>query len=243
MPSDKTGTQNPIFCAIDTPSLIIARDLVLNISPYIGGLKIGLEFFCANGPSGVQDLIKESELPVFLDLKFHDIPNTVMAAINSVSSIEPFIINVHASGGQKMMEAARDEATSSALALGCIRPLVFGVTILTSISAGELDEIGIFGPPNDVVLQLASLAREAGLDGVVCSPHEVSSIKEACGSDFKVITPGVRPLWSQKNDQKRVMTPALALAAGADYLVIGRPITASEDPRLAAEKLAAEIGL
>ena len=243
MPSDIKSTRNPIFCAIDTPSLVVARDLLAGIKPYIGGLKVGLEFFCANGIAGVQELNKNSDLPLFLDLKFYDIPNTVAATVNVISAISPSIINVHASGGRRMMESAREAASKSAQAMGGTRPLVFGVTVLTSISSDELDEIGVFGSSQDMVLQLASLAKTAGLDGVVCSPHEVRQIKEACGTDFKIITPGVRPLWAQKDDQKRVMTPSLALAEGADYLVVGRPITGADNPILAAQKIAREIDL
>jgi orotidine-5'-phosphate decarboxylase len=178
---------------------------------------------------------------VFLDLKYHDIPNTVAGAVRSVAPLEPLILNVHASGGKEMMRAARDATAESADKLNLRRPKVIAVTVLTSLDDVDLRRVGQAIPAGDQVLRLAELARESDLDGVVCSPREIAPLRARLGNDFLLVTPGIRPDWATASDQKRVMTPAEAARAGADYLVIGRPITADQDPAGAAGRIAAEI--
>ena len=228
--------QNPIFCAVDTADVNRATSWATRIGSHVGGIKLGLQFFSAHGPMGIKQVVKDSDCPVFLDLKFHDIPNTVAGAVRAVTATKPFMLNVHAGGGRAMMEAAVKAAAEAAHEYGVGRPLVIGVTVLTSLGNEDLDDLGI-SSANDQALRLSILAKEAGLDGVVCSPHEASRIRSECGPNFKLVTPGVRPDWAEKNDQKRIMTPEQALAEGADYLVIGRPITASRDPAAAARRI------
>jgi len=239
--ADTTLDRFPVFCALDTPDLKDATGLAAKVADNIGGLKLGLEFFTANGPPGVKQVIKASGLPVFLDLKFHDIPNTVAQAVRQATKLGPAMVNVHAAGGQAMMEAAAKAAADAAYEFVVQRPLVLGVTVLTSMGDDELETVGVSGSTEDQVVRLAVMAREAGLDGVVCSPREVKRLRAECGSKFKLVTPGVRPAWSARDDQRRVTTPAEALAAGADYLVIGRPITAADDPAAAALRIADEL--
>jgi orotidine-5'-phosphate decarboxylase len=179
--------------------------------------------------------------PIFLDLKFHDIPNTVAGAVRGVADIDCFMITVHTSGGFAMMKAAADQASENAAKTGKKRPLVVGVTILTSMEQTDLDKVGYALNLQDQVLKMASLAQSAGLDGVVCSPREISAIKRICGKDFKLVVPGIRPVGSNAGDQKRVMTPKEAVDAGADYLVIGRPITGAPDPKAAAREIMATL--
>lgn len=229
---------SPVLVALDTTDLAKAKAWVDQLSPHVGGFKIGKEFFTAYGPEGVRQALNGR--PFFLDLKWHDIPNTVAGALRAALPLEPSIVNVHASGGLAMMQAAK-KAADEAAALGLPRPAVIGVTVLTSMSDSDLQQVGQQGPSPEQVLRLAKLAAAAGLDGVVASPQEIAAIRAACGKDFLIVTPGVRPLWAATNDQKRTMTPAEAIAAGADYLVIGRPITAAENPVAAAQKIAAEI--
>jgi orotidine-5'-phosphate decarboxylase len=234
--------RNPVFCAVDTADIGKATALAAKLADAVGGLKLGLEFFSAHGPKGVQQVHKASELPLFLDLKFHDIPNTVAGAVRSAASqVKPFMMTLMASGGHTMMAAAAKAATDIAHELIVPRPLLLGVTVLTSMDAGDLLEIGVAGTVSDQVRKLAELAKTAGLDGVVCSPLETEMLRRDLGPGFKLVTPGVRPTWAEANDQKRVMTPAEAVAAGADYLVVGRPITAADDPAAAAQRLALEL--
>ena len=195
------------------------------------------------GPAGVAHVVKASDLPVFLDLKFHDIPNTVAQAVRQATALKPFMLNVHAAGGSDMMKAAAEAAAEAAYEFVVPRPLVIGVTVLTSMGDEDLAEIGVSAAAEDQVLHLALMAREAGLDGVVCSPKEVERLRAECGPGFKLVTPGVRPSWAARDDQKRVMTPEDALAAGSDYLVIGRPITKADDPAAAAARIAEDIRL
>ncbi len=228
-----------ILVALDTPDLARAKALATALSSLVGGLKIGKEFFAAHGPQGVREVAGGQAL--FLDLKFHDIPNTVAGALRAAVDLEPLIVNVHASGGQAMMAAAVAAVRDAAAARGIPRPRLIGVTVLTSLDDADLDAVGQRGPAADQVLRLARLARDAGLDGVVCSPREIAGLREALGPDFLLVVPGIRPDWAAKGDQKRVTTPAEALAAGADYLVIGRPITGAEDPAAAARSIVEEL--
>ena len=234
----KAGRQ--VLVALDTTDCDLARDLAVRLHEVTGGVKLGLEFFMRNGAAGVS-AVSELGLPVFLDLKFHDIPNTVAAAIRAVAPLRPFITNVHAGGGREMMVAARNAATESAAKLGIAPPKLIAVTVLTSLNGGDLAEVGQPGDALDQVRRLATLARDCGLDGVVCSPREIAPLRGDLGPDFLLVTPGIRPDWAAAGDQKRVTTPADAIRAGADYLVIGRPITGAADPADAARRIADEI--
>jgi orotidine-5'-phosphate decarboxylase len=222
---------NPIYVGLDTPDIDHAEHLARAVAPHVGGLKLGLEFFMANGPDGVRRMGRVG-LPLFLDVKLHDIPNTVAGALKSLSVLDVAIVNVHAGGGLAMMQAAR-EACRPATRL-------IAVTVLTSLDEADLSAMGVFGNPAAQVHRLTVLAREAGLDGVVCSSHEVASLK-AEWDDGLFVVPGIRPAGADLGDQKRVMTPKDALAAGAGILVIGRPITAAPDPAAAAAAIAASL--
>ena len=211
---------SPIFVAIDTPDVHRAAAIARDIRGLAGGVKLGLEFFCANGEVGVRH-IAEGELPVFLDLKFHDIPNTVAKAVAAIAHLEPAVLTVHAAGGREMMAAAKAAAPT-----GC---KVVGVTVLTSLDQSDLQAAGVGGSPADQVRRLADLAREAGIDGIVCSGEEVAAARAAWPDGFFVV-PGVRPEGADAADQKRVVTPRQALDDGASILVIGRPITAATNP-------------
>jgi orotidine-5'-phosphate decarboxylase len=200
----------------------------------VGGVKLGKEFFTAHGPAGVAK-IAETGHPIFLDLKFHDIPNTVAGAVRAAAELGCFMLTIHASGGPDMIAAAVEAKG------GAATPKIIAVTVLTSLAASDLEKIGQQGPVQDQVLRLGQLALTSGADGVVASPHEVSALRGALGADIDLVVPGVRPEWASANDQKRVMTPAKAVEAGASFLVIGRPITQADDPADAAERIAAEI--
>jgi orotidine-5'-phosphate decarboxylase len=206
----------------------------------VGTFKLGLEAFTAHGPELVRELVSLGA-PVFLDLKLHDIPNTVGAAAAAAARTGASILNVHAAGGRAMMLAAGEKAREAAAATGLPAPKVIAVTILTSLDASALREVGFAADPGEAALRLAVLARESGLDGVVCSPEEAAAIRAACGEDFLLVVPGVRPAGSAVGDQKRVATPGGAIRSGADLLVIGRPILAAADPVRAARAIAAEI--
>ena len=236
-----TAAGSRVFCAIDTTDLETARRLATQLRGAVGGLKLGLEFFAAHGPEGVRRVIGESGLPLFLDLKVHDIPNTAAGAVRAAVGLGPAFLTVHASGGLAMMQAAAETATNEAARLGRPRPKLLGVTVLTSLTDRELHSVGQAIPVADQVARLAALAEEAGLDGVVCSPHEITLVRAKARPGFTIMVPGIRPATSVLGDQKRVMTPAQAMAAGADYLVIGRPITQEKDPAAAAKKIAAEL--
>lgn len=226
---------NPIFVALDTRSLERALEIAKAVRGKVGGLKIGLEFVNACGPEGIRAVI-ETGSPVFLDVKLHDIPNTVAGALRALLPLGPAIVNVHASGGSAMMRAAAETAAEFTP-----RPKVLGVTVLTSLGAEDLATTGVPDRPIDQVARLARLAAAAGLDGVVCSPQEIVAVREACGAEFLIVTPGVRPAGAELGDQKRVMTPKEAMEAGADLLVIGRPITGAADPGAAAAAILAEL--
>jgi orotidine-5'-phosphate decarboxylase len=233
---------NPILVALDVPTSQHAIALVDSLRETVGGFKIGKQLFTAEGPAIVRQISELGER-VFLDLKFHDIPNTVAGAVSSAVSTGAWMINVHASGGRKMMAAAAEAASATAQRLGRERPLVIGVTVLTSLDQMQLHETGVTSAVLDHVVHLAQLAKASGLDGVVASPHEISAIRQACGADFAIVTPGIRPKAPPggTDDQARTMGPAEALKAGASYLVIGRPITAAPDPRAAAQEIRAQL--
>ena len=232
---------NPILVALDVESAAKAVELANLLRGSVGGFKIGKQLFTAAGPAMVRELTSRGDR-VFLDLKFHDIPNTVAGAIQSAVTTGAWMVNVHCSGGSAMMKAAAEAATKAAAKASQQRPLVIGVTVLTSMTDHALKEIGIDTPMLDQVVRLATLAKSSGLDGVVASPQEVRAIRKACGSDFEIVTPGIRPADQQgKDDQARTMTPAEAIEAGATYLVIGRPITGAPDPKSAAEQILATL--
>lgn len=232
---------NPIICAIDTPDVEQARKLAKAVHPHVGALKLGLEFFTANGSAGVMRIASENT-PVFLDLKFHDIPNTVASAIRATAGINSFMMTVHTAGGRAMLQAAIDASMEVAEATGKTRPMIIGVTVLTSMDQADLHMTGCMDDVHEQVKRLADLAQSCRLDGVVCSPYEITMLREHCGEDFKLIVPGIRPPEQQgKDDQKRVMTPNEALERGADYLVIGRPITSAPNPAHAAAAIASAL--
>ena len=227
-----------LFVALDTPDLARAASLARALAAVGCGLKLGLEFFSAQGPEGVRAVTSAApDAPLFLDLKFHDIPNTVGAAVRSALPLKPFILNVHASGGPAMMAAAVEASREASP-----RPLVIAVTVLTSLDDVDLKSVGQSGPTENQVLRLGRLAREAKLDGIVCSAQEAETLRAALGPDFKLIVPGIRPAGSAVGDQKRVMGPKEAIRAGADFLVVGRPITEASDPVAAARAIIADIG-
>ncbi len=228
---------NKVFCALDTPSLDIALGLANRMKGTLGGMKLGLEFFGAQGPVGIRR-VAETGMPIFLDLKFHDIPNTVAQAVTSVTPLAPLMMTIHAGGGQAMMRAAAEAARETAAKAGVPRPKLLGVTVLTSLDDSDLHAAGVSGSVEDQVVRLARLAQDSGLDGVVCSPKEIVPIRRACGPDLILLVPGIRPAGAALGDQKRVMTPREAVDAGATYLVIGRPITEASDPRAAALAIA-----
>jgi len=237
-----TSPASRIFCAVDTTDIDSARRIAAQVNGAVGGIKLGLEFFIAQGPAGVRAVIGEDGPPLFLDLKLHDIPNTVASGVRAALPLKPAFMTIHTSGGGAMMRAAADAAASGGVASGGVgRPKILAVTVLTSLDAGDLESVGQAVPVADQVTRLALLARDSGVDGVVCSPAEVALLRAACGPDFILMVPGIRPVWAATNDQKRIMTPAEAVAAGADHLVIGRPITGAADPAAAARRIVAEI--
>ena len=222
---------SPIFVAIDSADLARARDIAKAVRSSAGGLKLGLEFFSANGPAGVAELA-EFGLPIFLDLKLHDIPNTVAKAVQALGPLEPAILTVHAAGGQAMLENAKAAAPA--------KTKVVAVTVLTSLDQTDLAAAGVKGSPADQVARLAELARSAGLDGIVCSGEEIGAARNAWPEGFFVV-PGVRPSDGGAADQKRVVTPRAAIDGGASILVIGRPITDADDPAAAMRAIAATL--
>ena len=222
---------NRIYVAIDTPDLDRAEALARAVAPVAGGLKLGLEFFCANGPAGVAR-IGELGLPLFLDLKLHDIPNTVAKAVEALRPLKPAVLTVHAAGGRAMLEAAKAAAPDDSK--------VVAVTVLTSLDGSDLEAAGVGGTAAEQVARLAALSRGSGLDGIVCSGAEVEAAHQAWPDGFFVV-PGVRPAGAVASDQKRVVTPRQALVGGASMLVIGRPITGADDPAAAIRTIAATL--
>lgn len=222
---------NPIFLALDTPDLAKGVALIKTVRNHIGGVKLGLEFFCAHGHHGVHE-IAHLGLPIFLDLKLHDIPNTVAAAMQAIHVLEPAIMTVHATGGRAMMEDAKAAAS--------VHTKVVAVTVLTSLDDDDLNQIGVSADPHAQVIHLTHLAKQAGVDGIVCSGHEVADAKKAWKDGFFVV-PGVRLARNSVADQKRIVTPRIARDNGASVLVIGRPITRAESPDQAARDIMATL--
>jgi len=222
-----------VIIALDTPDGQKALDWVKLLKHKVSVFKVGLELFCSQGPEIVKK-INDLGCKVFLDLKFHDIPNTVAGATKAAISTGAFMFNVHASGGREMMRKVRETIDSAGIQE---IPLALAVTVLTSLDQKDLNDINISKSPLEQVKTLAMLAKESGLDGVVASPKEIAAIREVAGQDFVIVTPGVRPSWAQAGDQKRIMTPAQALDAGASYIVVGRPVTGAPNPVEALDRL------
>ena len=228
---------SPVVVALDFPSAEPALELAARLSPQLCRLKVGKELFTRSGPQLVEQL-QDMGFEIFLDLKFHDIPNTVAGAVRAAADLGVWMVNVHASGGRRMMEAA-----ASALQGRANRPLLIAVTVLTSMTGEDLRELGYSETPTERVLRLAALTADSGLDGVVCSAMEASDLRTARGAGFALVTPGIRLAGDSADDQRRVVTPADALALGSDYLVIGRSITGAQDPLAALRQVHAELGL
>ena len=223
---------NPVYLALDVPQLEAAKALAQKVAGHVGGLKLGLEFFCAHGAHGVHEISHAANLPIFLDLKLHDIPNTVAGAMQAIHVLEPAIVTVHASGGRAMMEDAKAAASENCK--------VVAVTMLTSLDERDMARTGIEGSPHDHVMRLAELAEAAGLDGIVCSGQEVKAVHRQWKDGFLVV-PGLRPAGASAGDQKRVVTPRQARDDGASVLVIGRPISRADDPAKAAREIEATL--
>lgn len=237
--SEKLSTvESPIIVALDYADRTSAEAMADKLDPKLCRVKVGKELFTRAGPDLVTALVQRG-FDVFLDLKFHDIPNTTAAAVVAAAELGVWMVNVHASGGAKMMTAARTALNT----FGNDAPLLIAVTVLTSMDSQQLHDVGLDISPATQVLRLAKLAHDAGLDGVVCSAQETTMLRHELGRPFALVTPGIRPMGTDANDQSRIATPADALAAGSDYLVIGRPITRSNDPLCALHNIANEIGL
>ena len=229
-----------VIVALDFSHPARALALMDRLDPGECALKVGKEMFVVAGPEPVRWMV-ERGFRVFLDLKFHDIPNTAAQACAAATRLGVWMLNVHAAGGAAMLEAAREAVARTAAELGRPRPLLIAVTVLTSLADADLEAIGMAGPTAAAAQRLALLAQRAGLDGVVCSAREARELRQACGADFRLVTPGIRPAGSARDDQARIITPEAAIAAGADYLVIGRPITQADDPLAALAAINASI--
>ncbi|MCQ3829645.1 orotidine-5'-phosphate decarboxylase [Microbulbifer elongatus] len=230
------SVSSPVIVALDYDNADDALAMAAQLDPAVCRVKVGKELFTIAGPELVRKLVAQG-FQVFLDLKFHDIPNTVAAAVRAAANLGVWMVNVHASGGERMMRAAREALEP----FGAKRPLLIGVTVLTSTAEEELAPVGVGRSLNEQVVALARLTKESGLDGVVCSAREASALKTACGEDFALVTPGIRPAGAAADDQRRIVTPADAVRNGSDYLVIGRPITAADDPAVALQGIVKEL--
>jgi len=227
-----------IFCAIDTPDINTAKSIAKSISSENCGIKLGLEFFNANGPQGIREISDHCpNIPIFLDLKYHDIPNTVASSLKAIAPLEIDFVNIHCAGGREMMEISSKALRQKCQEENLKCPKILGVTILTSLNQEAIEEVGYRGTVKDQVEKMALLAKESGLDGVVCSSHEIEIVKNSCGVNFITMVPGIRPAGSASNDQKRTMTPPEAIQAGAHHLVIGRPITQANNPAQSAKDI------
>ena len=236
-----TPTEPRVIVALDFPDMMSAFALAARLDPSACAVKVGKELFTVAEAGLVRELVRRG-FRVFLDLKFHDIPNTVAQACVAATRLGVWMIDVHAAGGEAMMKAAREAVAATAKDEGKPRPLLVAVTVLTSLTAEDLAATGVTGTPQAQVLRLARLAQANGLDGAVCSAQEATALRAACGPEFKLVTPGIRPAGDSAHDQARVMTPHAAIAAGADYLVIGRAITAAADPLRALKEINAALG-
>ena len=231
-----------LFCAVDTPDLETARTLVQTLSGVGCGIKLGLEFFMANGPAGVNAAMKGVDVPLFVDVKLHDIPNTVAGAVRAlVQAVAPDYLTLHSSGGQDMMQAAAEAAQQAAETYKVKKPRLLAVTVLTSLDASGLRAVGQDDDTDAQVRRLAQLAQASGIDGLVCSAKEVAALRQILGHAPDLVTPGIRPLGADVADQKRVATPTSAIQDGASHLVVGRPITQAENPAVAAQDIITEI--
>ena len=232
-------TKEKIIVALDTIDTNEALALT-KLIPNVGAFKLGLEYFCANGPNGIKK-ISETGIKIFLDLKFHDIPNTVAGAIKASLDLEPFMMTVHLSGGYNMLHRTMEEVKEYCSKKSLKKPLILGVSVLTSIDNNDFSSLGIIGKVEDQVIRLAKLAEHARLDGLVCSPKELKVVKKETEKNLILVTPGIRPAGGEVNDQKRIVTPAQAINDGADFLVIGRPITGVNDPKKALYNISLEM--
>lgn len=233
------NSKKKIIVAIDTIDTNEALKIT-KLIPDVGAFKLGLEYFCANGPKGISK-ISETGVKIFLDLKFHDIPNTVAGAIRASLNLEPYMMTVHLSGGYNMLDRTMEEVKEYCSKKSLKRPLILGVSVLTSIDNNEFSSLGIKGKVEDQVVRLAKLAENSGLDGLVCSAKELKIVKREVGKNHILVTPGIRPAGGEVNDQKRILTPAQAIKDGANFLVIGRPITSVDDPQEALNNISLEI--
>jgi orotidine-5'-phosphate decarboxylase len=232
-------SKKKIIVALDT--IDVSQALALTkLIPDVGAFKLGLEYFCANGPEGINK-ISETGIKIFLDLKFHDIPNTVAGAIKSSLNMEPYMMTVHLSGGYNMLRRAMEEVKEYCAKNSLKIPLILGVSVLTSIDDNDFASLGLIGKVEDQVIRLGKLAKNAGLDGMVCSAKELKIVKKNMGQNLILVTPGIRPTGAIMNDQKRIMTPSQAIIDGADFLVIGRPITEAIDPVKALNNISLEM--
>ena len=233
--------KNPIIVALDVPEASAALTLAQSVAPAVGAFKIGKELFVSAGPDIVKR-VRDTGASVFLDLKFHDIPNTVAKAVASATRLDVQMLTVHTCGGSTMLERALKGANEAAKQTGNKAPLILGVTVLTSMDESDLHEVSVNKTPESQVIHLAQMATGAGLKGLVCSPKEIAPLREVLPPEVQLVTPGIRPVGSDTGDQKRVMTPVEAISAGADWLVIGRPIYGADNPREAAESILESLG-
>ena len=232
----KRNISQKIICALDTSNFLVAQKITRKLRNHLGGIKVGKEFFTAHGPDGIKKISKEG-LPIFLDLKFHDIPNTVAKAISNIVRLKPSMITIHATGGAEMIKAAVRANKIIAKKNNIKRPYILAVTVLTSLDKSDMVSLGSEKNIQTLTLRLAKLAKRNGADGIICSPKELKILRFKLGKNFKIVVPGIRPNRKKNDDQKRTMTPKQALDLGADYVVIGRPITESDNPVLAVKRI------